>query len=132
MTTPSTTVVDQMFAAFAAQDLETAVATVSDDSVWVHHGSQKLPAMRFEGKEGVRQFFQTSFTSMAVEYFDVLETVASGDKVIVFGREKFTMEGVPGDLAQQWVQVYTVVDGKITRMDEYATSAEESDYQVVR
>ena len=59
---------DKMYAAFGSQNVEEAVATVSDDSVWIHHGTQKLPSLRFEGKEGVKQFFQANFTTLKVEY----------------------------------------------------------------
>lgn len=132
MSTPQTQVVQRMFDAFNAKDLQAAIATVSDDTVWTHHGSQKLPSLHFKGKGGVRQFFQTNFTSMQVEYFRVLRLVQSGDTVVAIGEEKFLMDGRPGHFAQKWVQVYTVVDGLITRMEEFATSAEEADYQLVQ
>ena len=48
---------DKMYQAFGQQNVEGAVATVSDDTVWIHHGTQKLPSLRFEGKSGVTQFF---------------------------------------------------------------------------
>ncbi|MGE8595278.1 MAG: nuclear transport factor 2 family protein, partial [Acinetobacter faecalis] len=65
---------DKMYAAFVEQNVEAAVETVSDDSVWIHHGTQKLPSLRFEGKAGVHQFFQANFTTLKVEYFDILNT----------------------------------------------------------
>jgi uncharacterized protein len=131
MSTSNTQVVNRMFQAFNAKDLEAALATVSDDTLWTHHGSQKLPSLHFKGKGGVRQFFQTNFTSMQVEYFHVLQLVESGNTVVALGEEKFLMDGRPGHFAQKWVQVYTVVDGLITRMEEFATSAEAPEYQVV-
>ena len=54
-----------------------------------------------------------------------------GDVVAVFGREKFTMSNAEGDFTQKWVQVYTFREGLIARMEEYATSAPESDYNVI-
>lgn len=134
MTTKSVeqTIVDQMFSAFSAQNLDGAVATVSEDTVWIHHGTQKLPSLRFEGKSGVREFFNTNFTTMRAEYFDILKTIQQDDTVIVFGREKFFIEGREGYAAQKWVQVYTVKNGLITRMEEFATSVEDQDYIVVK
>jgi ketosteroid isomerase-like protein len=124
-------VVEKMFAAFAAKNVEQAVSTVSDDTLWIHHGTTKLPPMRFVGKNGVRQFFETNFNTMKMEYFGVREIVQQGKWVIALGQEKFTMAGREGVMAQQWVQVYTVENGLITRMDEFATSAEDADYGVV-
>ena len=131
MSTPEKSVLDRMVAAFGAQDAHAAAATVTDDSVWIHHGTQKLPSMRFEGKAAVTKFFEINFTTMSVEQFEVLSMVQEGDVVAVFGREKFTMSNAEGDFTQKWVQVYTFRDGLIARMEEYATSAPESDYNVI-
>lgn len=131
MPTSEQAVVQKMFAAFKAQDLEEAVGTVSADTVWVHHGTQKLPSLRFVGKPGVRQFFEISFSTMQVEYFRPLTFVQEGSTVVVTGEERFTMPGSEDGLAQKWVQIYTVREGLITRMEEFATSAAERDYQVI-
>lgn len=125
-------VVNTMFEAFKNQNLEQAIATVSEDSVWIHHGSQKLASLRFEGKSGVSQFFASNFNTIYMAYFDILKTIQQGDTVIVFGKEKFTMDGRDGEFAQKWVQVYTVKNGLITRMEEYATSSDEQDYLLIQ
>jgi len=131
MSSPETNVVEKMFAAFATKDVAQAVSTVSDDSLWTHHGTGKLPPMRFVGKKGVTQFFETSINTMQMEYFRVKQIVQQGKWVIALGEEKFTVAGREGAMAQKWVQVYTVEKGLITRMDEFATSAEDADYGVV-
>lgn len=131
MKTPEMAVVEKMFSAFHAQNVEQAVSTVSEDTLWIHHGTQKLPSMRFVGKNGVRQFFVTNFTAMAVDYFRVQKIIESGHMVMAFGEEQFSMTGQPGKMAQKWVQVYTVEQGLITRMEEFATSVDEQDYGVV-
>ena len=124
-------IVYKMFEAFKSQNLEKAVATVSEDTVWIHHGSQKLPSLRFEGKSGVTQFFETNFNTMQVEYFDILKTIQQGDTIVVTGKEKFTIEGQDGFFAQKWVQIYTVKNDLITRMEEFATSIPDEEYMVV-
>lgn len=131
MSTPQKAVVEKMFSAFAAKNLEDAVSTVSQDTVWIHHGTQKLPSMRFVGAKGVRQFFEINFNTMHVEYFDVKQMLQSGNQVIAFGDEAFTMAGREDTLAQKWVQIYTVENGLITRMEEFATSADEGNYLVI-
>lgn len=131
MSTLELGVVNKMFQAFSAKDLEAAVATVSEDTVWTHHGSQKLPSLHFKGRSGVRKFFATNFNTMHAEYFRVLKTIQSGNLVVAFGEENFLIDGRDGNFAQKWVQVYTVVNGLITRMEEFATSAEEPEYIVV-
>lgn len=39
MENPAKTVVEKMFDAFSAGDVDKFVATVSDDTVWVYHGT---------------------------------------------------------------------------------------------
>lgn len=131
MRTPEKTVVEKMFAAFADQDVAAAVSTVSEGTVWIHHGTQKLPSMRFVGRKGVQQFFEINFTTMQMDYFRVKQIVQDGQVVIALGEERFTMAGREGAMAQKWVQVYTVENGLITRMEEFATSVDDKDYGVV-
>lgn len=132
MSTSEKVVVDRMYAAFAKQDLQAALATITDDSIWIHHGSQRLPSLRFEGRSGVEKFFHTNFSTIQMEYFRVLKTIQDGNIVTVFGEEKFTMPGQDSPSAQKWVQVYTIKDGLIASMEEYATSAADTDYQVIK
>lgn len=132
MTQSPRTVVDRMFAAFNAKDLGGALATVSDDTIWIHHGSQKMPSVRFEGKGGAEKFFATSFNAMKIDYFRPLTFIEQGDKVVVLGEESYVMDGIDGKLSNKWVQVYTVTAGLIDKMEEFATSAEPGTYMVVR
>jgi ketosteroid isomerase-like protein len=108
-----------------------ALATVSEDTLWVHHGSQKMPSVRFEGKSGAEKFFGTSFSAMTIDYFRPLSFIEQGDKVVVLGEESYLMEGIEGKLTNKWVQVYTVANGLITKMEEFATSADPAAYMVV-
>lgn len=129
--TPRETV-DLMFAAFNAKDLEAALETVSEDTLWIHHGSQKMPSVRFEGKSGAGKFFATSFHAMTIDYFRPLSFIEDGERVVVLGEESYVMEGIDGKLTNKWVQIYTVTEGLIRRMEEFATSAETGAYMVVR
>lgn len=124
-------VVDRMFAAFNAKDLDGALATVSQETLWIHHGSQKMPSVRFEGKGGAAKFFGTSFAAMKIDYFRPLTFIERGDQVVVLGEESYVMDGIEGKLSNKWVQVYTVTDGLISRMEEFATSADPAAYLVV-
>ena len=128
---PETEIIEKMFAAFAAKDIAQAMSTVSEEALWIHHGTSKLPAMRFIGKNGVQKFFETNFNSMQMEYFRVQQIVQQDKLVLALGEEKFTITGREGNMAQKWVQVYKVENGLITRMDEFATSAEDADYGIV-
>lgn len=132
MSQSSRAVIDAMFRAFNAKDLAAAISTVSEDTLWIHHGSQKMPSVRFEGKSGAEKFFATSFSAMKIDYFRPLSFITEGDNVVVLGEESYEMDGIEGKLSNKWVQVYTVTDGLISRMEEFATSADPASYLIVR
>lgn len=132
MTRTARETVDAMFAAFNSKDLEGALKTVSDDTLWIHHGSKKMPSVRFEDKSGAEKFFQTSFHAMTIDYFRPLQFIEEAGRVVVIGEESYLMDGIDGKLTNKWVQIYDTRDGLITRMEEFATSAAASDYMVVR
>lgn len=56
MTNPAKTVVEKMFAAFSNGDVEKLVTTVSEDTVWIYHGTQIIPAGTFEKKKVSEHF----------------------------------------------------------------------------
>ncbi len=63
-------VAEEMFSAFAVGDVERFVATVSDDTVWIYHGTQVIPK---------GSFGSATFTTVAVNdaAADPSTTVAS-------------------------------------------------------
>lgn len=115
-------VVDRMFAAFAQGDAEAFVGTVSDDTVWTYHGTQVIPKGTFEGKEGVRKFFKSIVEGSDILHFEPTDFIVEGNKVVVLGHEHQRVKRSGKELKQQWVQVYTVENGLITKMEEFASS----------
>lgn len=49
-------VVEKMFEAFASGNVDRILETVSEDTVWIYHGTQVIPKDEYRGKEGARQF----------------------------------------------------------------------------
>lgn len=118
------TVVDTMFAAFARGDVDAFVATVSEDTVWVYHGTQIIPSGVFEKKEGVRAFMNSILSRTEIINFEPLEFITEGNKVVVRGREHQRVKRSGRELKQEWVQIYTIENDLISQMEEFATSEE--------
>lgn len=116
--------IDKMFSAFADGDVERFVATVSDDTVWIYHGTQVIPAGTFEKKEGVRAFMTNILERTEIISFEPQQFIVDGNTVVVLGREHQKVKRSGRELKQKWVQIYTVEDDLITRMEEFATSEE--------
>ena len=115
-------VIEKMFAAFAEGDVEKILEIVSEDSVWIYHGTQIIPKARFEGKDGARTFFSNILKQTEVLSFEPLQYIVEGNMVVVLGSEHQRVKRSGKELKQQWVQVYTVQNNLITRMEEFATS----------
>ena len=117
-------VVERMFTAFGSGDVEKFVATVSEDTVWIYHGTQIIPAGTFEKKEGVRTFFTNILERTEIINFEPEHYIVEGNMVVVLGKEHQKVKRSGRELKQKWVQIYTVENDLITRMEEFATSEE--------
>ena len=117
-------VVAKMFKAFSSGDVEKFVATVSEDTVWIYHGTQIIPAGTFEKKEGVRAFFTNIMERTEIINFEPLQYIVEDNVVVVVGKENQKVKRSGRELKQKWVQIYTVENDLIIKMEEFATSEE--------
>ncbi|HAV53519.1 MAG TPA: nuclear transport factor 2 family protein [Aequorivita sp.] len=117
-------VVEKMFDAFAKGDVDKLATTVSEDTVWIYHGTQLIPPGRFEKKEGVRTFFTNILERTEIINFEPQQYIVEGNMVVVLGQEHQKVKRSGRELKQKWVQIYTVENGLITNMEEFATSEE--------
>ena len=115
-------VVDKMFAAFGKGDVEKFLETVSEDTVWIYHGTQVIPKGIFEGKEGARTFITNILTQTEIISFEPQQFICEGNKVVVLGQEHQKVKKSGKELKQKWVQVYTIENHLISRMEEFATT----------
>lgn len=128
MATVARQIVDKMFRAFGAKDVDAVVDTFSDDAVLIYHGTQVMPAAKFQGKDGARMFFEFNINALDVVFFNTNEFVEEGNTLIVLGNEHFISRQDGAHLKNAWVQIYTITDGLISKMEEFATSAQPNQY----
>ncbi len=118
------TVVEKMFLAFGNGDIDKLVETVSDNTLWIYHGTQIIPEGVFEKKEGIRTFFTNILERTEIIKFEPQQYIVDGNMVVVLGQEHQRVKRSGRELKQKWVQIYTVENNLITRMEEFATSEE--------
>ena len=126
MKTSAKKVVEKMFSAFDNGDVDKFVETVSDNTIWIYHGTQIIPKGVFEKKEGVRTFFSNILDKTEIINFEPQQFIVQGNMVVVLGQEHQKVKRSGKELKQKWVQIYTVENELITRMEEFATSEEVS------
>lgn len=115
-------VIDKMLAAFSAGDVEAIVETVSEDTLWIYHGTHVIPKGEYKGKEGVRKFFTSILNGTEVLKFEAEQFIIQDNVVVILGNEHQRVRRSGKELKQKWVQIYTVENNLITRMEEFATS----------
>ena len=115
--------VKQGYAAFQRGDIPAVLALLADDVEFVlHYPENPTLGGWYRGRAAVAQFFQRLGKEMEFTLFSPDEFIASGDRVVVLGRQagRARSTGRHGEL--QWVHVYTVRDGKVSRFDEFLDS----------
>lgn len=122
MKTEALKTVEKMFAAFGRGDLEKFKETVSEDTTWIYHGTTEIPKAIFEGKERAATFLSDILTKTDVLSFEPQQFICEGNMVVVLGQEYQKVKSSGKELKQKWVQVYTVENNLITRMEEFASS----------
>lgn len=110
----SVEVVKKMFEAFAAGDVPGMLSCVSADCQWDHRGPPGVPINQlYVGPDGVEEFFRTLSETQEVLEFDVHEFLASGDRVVVMGSERFRVIETGKEWSSDWAMAYTVESGLI-------------------
>lgn len=115
-------VVDNMFSAFKRGDIEAFLQTVSEDTVWIYHGTQIIPKGIYSGTDGARKFISNILNNTEIINFEPEQFIYEGDTLVVLGKEHQKLKKSGREIKQKWVQIYTVKNNQITRMEEFATS----------
>ncbi|CAH0194020.1 nuclear transport factor 2 family protein [Chryseobacterium sp. Bi04] len=118
-------VVKKNYAAFGAGDIPGVQAVVSENTVWIYHGAPPIPYTgTYNGKEGVKTFINNIINNVKVLNFKVDKMVAGeNNTVIVTGEETQEINSNKKILTQKWIHVYTVENGLITKLEEFANTA---------
>ena len=117
-------IVRQGYAAFARGDIPAILKLVADDVDWEEICPASLPysGLRRTPAE-VGEFFAAISQVEDINLFEPQEFIEAGDNVTVLGY----LEAVARDTKQtyetEWVHVFTVRDGKITRWQAFSNTA---------
>ena len=123
-TQKSVEAVQAMLAAFGKGDMEALKYSLSENTVWVYHGVEGIPYNgTYNGKDGAVQFIGNIISNVDILDFQVANILANGNTVVVLGSEKQRIKSNGQVLEQSWVQVYTIENNLIIRMEEYANTA---------
>ena len=119
-------IVLSVYEAFARRDNAAPFEVYATDIEWdqsrglLAEGSASV----FHGHEGVRQFVRSLLAAFSVIEFTVEEITAAGDRVIATVHERYLGRASGVKVARRHYTLWTIRDGKITRMCAYLDADE--------
>jgi uncharacterized protein len=112
----SSTIVQQAYEAFGRGDVPAILELVADEVDWEFVGPASLPyAGRRRNKQEVGNFFADVQRADDIHRFEPREFIDAGEHVTVFGWENATARESGRQFEGEWVHVFTVKGGKVTR-----------------
>lgn len=116
--------VQAFFDAFGRGDMESAFARLAPEITWTYYGPDRIPfAGVFEGREGVRAFFDRVAESIAIKAMSVESLEGVGGTVYGRGFEHSEVLATGKAYNVQWAHVYKVRDGLLVSFEEFLDTA---------
>ena len=120
----ATAIVQQAYTAFGQGNVPAILELVADEVDWELVGSKNLPyAGRRRNRDEVAAFFAAIPVADAIHVFEPREFIEADEHVTVLGWEQSTALDSKQDFASEWVHVFTVKGGKITRWRGFFNTA---------
>lgn len=117
-------VIQQIYAAFGRQDVPAILELVSETPDWEFVGS---PGLAYAGNRRTRAevggFFAAVGATDDVHAFEPREFITAGEHVTVLGWESATARDTGKPFATEWVHLFTVREGKVTRWRGFFNTA---------
>ena len=126
MSNANITTIQNLYAAFGRGDIATIIAGLTPDVDWQTVGRQKdFPTLGpRKGAAQVQDFFQLVGEHEDFSDFTPREFYAADDKVFVLGSYNLKVKKTGKPVASEWVHVFTLKDGKVTRFREHTDTAQ--------
>ncbi len=118
-------VVQDLYAAFGRGDMPGLLGLLAEDVDWYFNGrSEDIPfAGRWQGRDGMMDFFRIVGETCEVFSFGPNEVVALGEHVLLLGHERVRVRATGREYESDWAQLFTVREGAIVRMREFYDTA---------
>ena len=119
-------VVKLLYGAFRRGDIDTVLRSVAPN-VELHSGGEKQDYPLFGPHKGiadVEEFFRLVSELMDFSDFSPREFFAEKDKVLVLGYYAMTMRKTGRKVSCDWVHIFTLSRGKVTKFRELTDTAQ--------
>lgn len=118
--------VQKAYADFGAGNIAALVGAMTHDIVWQEPPGGVAPwAGSHTGHAALTKFFEAMLTQIQPLEFEPREFIPHGDRVIVLGRYKFQVKSTGKAWETDWVMIWTIAAGKISRFQIYKDTGSE-------
>ena len=118
------TIVQKAYEAFGRGDVPAILELVANDVDWELVGSPELEyAGRRRNRQEVADFFAGVQRLDDIHSFEPREFIEAGEHVTVLGWESTTARETGKKFDSEWVHVFTVKNGKVTRWRGFFNTA---------
>jgi len=120
----ATAVVQKAYEAFGRKDVPAILNLVAEQVDWELVGPASLAyAGKRRSKKEVGEFFAAIPKADDIHAFEPREFIAAGENVTVLGWESSTVVDTGKKFESEWVHVFTVKNGKVTRWRGFFNTA---------
>ncbi|MGB3940899.1 MAG: nuclear transport factor 2 family protein [Candidatus Manganitrophaceae bacterium] len=120
----TTAIIQQAYEAYGRGDIPAILNLVADEVDWEFAGSASLPyAGRRKDKKGVADFFTEVSRADEIHTFEPREFIEANEHVTVLGWENCTARDTQKKFESEWVHLFTVKNGKVTRWRGFFNTA---------
>jgi len=107
-------VIEQMYKDFSTGNIPAVLSVFSKDIVWTRAGAPFIPfSGTFTGIEEVMNMFKIQAENLQMKSFVPENFSTNDDMVVVIGHDEANVKPTGKSYAADWVQAFTLKDGKI-------------------
>jgi ketosteroid isomerase-like protein len=122
------TLVQNMYAAFGRGDIQTILGHLAPDVEWTLNGPAVIPySGKKTGPDQVLTFFEALATTQEHQKLTIDEYIAQGDHVVTVGRYSATVKATGKRIDSLVAHIFTVRNGKVTRLLDFVDTAHEAE-----
>ncbi|HSN08697.1 MAG TPA: nuclear transport factor 2 family protein [Hanamia sp.] len=113
-------VIEQMYSDFAAGDIPAVLSLFDKDVVWIRAGAPFIPfSGTCTGIEEVMKMFEIQHATLNMKSFVPQKFCTNEDSIIVIGHDEAEVKPTGKNYAADWVQAFTLKDGKIINVQVF-------------
>jgi ketosteroid isomerase-like protein len=111
----------RLFAALVQGNLQPLVASFAEDIDWEIFAPAVVPfGGACRGREQAALALQKNFGAWQIVQGEIRDVIAQGNQVVVVGYDRGLFKPLGRSVEVNYVQVFTIVDGKIVKFREFA------------